>query len=69
MKQTYEVGDRVISPLGKGEIISIRTMDKPEGQIRCAVRHDTYMNIKNKTYEVDVEHLQHDTTSKTPRTA
>lgn len=59
MKQTYDVGDRVITPLGTGEILSCRTLDKPEGQIRCLVRHNDYRDHDGDTFEIDVEQLRY----------
>jgi len=60
MKQTFEAGDRVVTPLGSGEVISCRAMNKPEGQIRCKVRHDDYRDHEGDTFDVDAEHLHHE---------
>lgn len=60
VKQTYEAGDRVITPLGAGVILSTKILDKPEGQMRCKVAHDHYRDKDGDTFEIDVEQLKHE---------
>lgn len=59
VRQTYQVGERVITPLGTGEILSCKTLDKPEGQIRCRVRHEDYHDHEGDTFEIDIEQIRH----------
>jgi hypothetical protein len=58
-RQTYESGERVLSPLGEGVIISSRVLERPEGQMVCKVKHDIYTDHEGDTFEVNVEHLRH----------
>jgi len=58
-KQTYEPGDHVLSPLGEGVIVSSRILDRPEGQMVCRVKHDTYADHDGDTFDLLVEHLRH----------
>ena len=58
-KQTYEVGDRVISPLGEGVILATSVREHPEGQMMCKVKHDTYSDHDGDTFDLNVEDLRH----------
>jgi len=60
VRQTYEVGDCISSPLGQGQIVETYVTEKSEGQMRCTVKIDRpSCKLDNDTVEVDVEHLSH----------
>jgi len=59
IKQTYEPGDRVTTPLGTGVIRSCKVCQRPEGQIRCRVKHEDYHDHDGDTFDLNVEDLRH----------
>ena len=64
VRQTFEPGDCVSTPLGQGIVMETYELDKPEGQIRCTVKIDRPSGrLDNREVDFDTEHLTHLTRS------
>lgn len=58
-KLDYQVGDRVKTPLGSGVIVDVKSLEKPEGAIRCTVQHWDFRDHDGDTFDLDVLSLTH----------